>query len=442
MASRFAFLFLLYYMAILLTQPQNRFVFLHPFRIANLSIMIAVGLHVLACMTENRPILRMGPATIIGFALLVFGVIAQYFGALQPNTAWNPWIDTLVKSCIVMILTEAMCTSVQRVWAVQATLLLSTIWWLKAGIRLAAAGSTYGGGDRIMGPGVSLVENPNAFAYLLGLIIPVYLYFYHQTQNKKLKYAYLFGAFVALYSVFNTGSRTGIVVLAFMGVFLIWRYARKQIFSLVVIAIAASVIFSMTGQLNIERFKTIPDSIRSFLSNEEINLDAVTDMDEHSAAERRLKNRDTWALVKQYPLFGIGMNPDESLFADDFKHATGMVHNEMLMAGKQMGFIGIGLYYALLVTLFFGGLRSEWVARSWWPALSDMGWTFKLQAMTIFVGGQFSTMPWNPLMFILVGAASALWPLARAERDARLGISDYAYTPASPPPGALATARS
>lgn len=406
--SRWAFLFLMYYVCILFTQPQNRFYFLYPYRIAQLSILLALACHFFACMQEQRPLIRMGPTTFIAVLLLAFGMISQYAGPLMTNTAWNAAVDNLVKSCIVMIMIEAMAYTIYRVWAVQATILLATLWWVKAGLRLGSAGATYGG-DRIMGPAVSIVENPNGFAYLFCIVLPIYLYFYQQYPNKYLKGFFLFLALAAVYSILNTGSRTGVVVLIAMSLFLVPKYFFKHKVALIVVSAGIFIIMGSVGALNIERFKTIPTSIKSFLSGEEPDMrTARQDMDVHSATERRLKNRDTWRLIKQYPLLGVGMNPDQSEFAADFPYATGDVHNELLMAGKQMGIIGMALYLSMIMVLFFGGRSVQLRTRGWWPAMSDLGWTFKLQAVGFLVGGMFSPVPWNAVLFILAGSASAL----------------------------------
>jgi hypothetical protein len=421
--ARWAFFFLMVHIAIHFTQPQNRFLFFYPFKIAQLSILIAMGLHLASVLTEERPLLRMGPATILGFTLMFFGLIAQYFGALQTNTGWNGYIDQLMKSALVMILLDAMATTIYRVWAVQATVLLATLWWVKAGLRLGTSGAFYGG-DRIMGPGVSMVENPNGFAYMFCVVLPVYLYFYQQYPKKYFRIFFMVLIFSAIYSIFNTGSRTGMVLMISLGVFLFPKYLMKYKVALIIGAIATSMILGATGQMNIERFKTIPDSIRAFFSDEELSLERTEGADDHSAVERKLKNRDTWALIKEYPLFGVGMNPNEGEFAGRFPYATGQVHNEWLMAGRQMGFIGIGLYFSLLILIGAYGWRVKRYAEGWWPAMADLGWTLRLQALAIFVGGSFSPMPWNIFTFVLAGAASALW------MNLRLEYIEQGYEPA------------
>ena len=138
-----AFRFILWYICILLVQPQNRFPFLWPLRIANLSFLIATGLHVMGCLESRRPLLRIGPGTALALALLFFATLSQHFGAYQVSPAWNPWLDIIVKNSLLLIMVEAMATSVERVWAVQMTSLFCTLWWVKGGLRLSAMGATY-----------------------------------------------------------------------------------------------------------------------------------------------------------------------------------------------------------------------------------------------------------------------------------------------------------
>jgi len=98
--------------------------------------------------------------------------------------------------------------------------------------------------------------------------------------------------------------------------------------------------------------------------------------------------------------------------------ARGQVHCEILMAGKQMGIIGMGLYVGLVGTIFFGGW---WVRKRMteWPAVRDLGWTLQVQAVAIAVGGSFSPIPWTPVHMLLAGVASALVMRTRDELAGR-----------------------
>lgn len=425
-----AFRFLLWYITILIVQPQNRFLFLYPLRIANLSILMAAALHIFSCMVEKRPVIRFGPATITGIVLFAMAFLSLVAGPMQTSTAWNAYIDMLTKNIIVMILIEAMVWSVQRAWAVYGTLMLATLWWIKGGVRLATAGVSHGG-ERLLGPAVSLVVNPNALAYMMCVMIPMYLYFYQAAENKYVRYAFLALSLAAVYITFKTGSRTGFLLLIALAIALALKFGRQHKTAFLVGLAASFFFFTIAGAMNIERFKTIPRSIKAFWSQEEKPVEELT-QDEQSAQERRLKNRDAWRLIKDYPLLGAGISADETLISLKYPYATGQVHCEILMAGRQMGFIGMSLYIALIAIFWRSGRRVELTCKYAWPSISLMGWAIKIQCVMFVLGGIFSPIIWHPILMILVGMSSALWRALQREAAA---VSLPAQVAASVPAG-------
>lgn len=416
--SLWSFRFLLWYICILLVQPQNRYTFLWPLRIANLSFIIAVCLHALSYMEGRRSLVRMGPATILGLSLLFFATVSQHMGVYQSSPAWNAYYDVIVKNSLLIIMVETLATTVERVWAVQMTALVSTLWWIKGGLRLSQQGATYAG-DRLMGAAVSLIDNPNGFAYMMCVFLPLYLYAYQRATKKWIKLSFLACVLAAIWIIFETGSRTGMVTLIAVGIFLLPHYGRRRWKTLVVVAIAVAFLYPMTGELNKQRFRTIPQSLLGFIGMGEEKQTGGMNQDEQSANERKLKNRDTWGLIKENLVFGVGVNPDQKKFIDRFPMATGEVHCEILMAGKQMGLIGMGIYAGFLATLFLSGF---WVRRNarHWPAVRDLGWTFQVQAVAIAVGGYFCPQPWNPVTLLLAGSASAMVCNLKAEQAAAM----------------------
>lgn len=405
--SLWAFRFLLWYITIMIVQPQNRFLFLYPLRIANMSILLAIGLHIVSALTEKRPLVRMGPGTITALLLIVAAFASLYVGPMQINAAWNAYIDMLVKNALVLILIEAMVTTVERAWAVQGTLLLATLWWIKGGLRLAGAGMSHGG-DRLFGPAVSLVVNPNAFAYMMCVFIPLYLYFQQQAPKGYVRWGFLGLALSAVYITLKTGSRTGFILLMVLAIVLIPKFGRRNKLAFTVGIAASLFLFTIAGALNVERFKTIPESVKAFFSGEERAVDELT-QDEQSAQERRLKNRDAWLLIKDYPVFGVGINASDDLIVMDYPNAVGNVHCEILMAGRQMGFIGMGLYVSLVATLLLCARKIEKYCAGWWPPISLLGWALKMQCVMFIVGGIFSPIIWHPILLVLVGLSSGLW---------------------------------
>ena len=416
--SLWGFRFLLWYICVLFVQPQNRFTFLWPLHIADVSFITALGLHVLACLDGRRSIVRLGPGSTVALALLFFATLSQHFGVFQISPAWNNYLDLIVKNSLVLILVEAMAFSVERVWAVEMTMLFSTLWWVKGGLRLSALGATYSG-DRLMGLAVSMIENPNGFAYMMCVFLPLYLYAFQQATKKWIKWSFLACALAAVWIVFETGSRTGLVTLIAIGLFLLPYYGKNHFKALLLILATLYILFPLTGEKNRVRFRTIPASIAAFFDPTEKEQTKARTQDEKSADERQAKNRDTWALIKVYPAFGVGINPDSTQYVDRFPMAAGQVHCEILMAGRQMGLIGMGLYVSFVGIVFFGG---RWVRlhAAHWPAVRDLGWTFQMQAVAIAVGGAFSPLPWHAPMMITVGSVSALIQILKEEQAVKM----------------------
>jgi hypothetical protein len=405
--SLWAFRFLLWYICILMVQPQNRFPFLWPLHIADLSIMAAVGLHIASAIAEKRAVIRFGAATITGIVLLVASYISLHVGAYQMDSKWNDYNDMLTKNVSVMILVEAMVMNTQRSWAVLTTMVLSSLWWIKGGLRLSAAGMTYSG-DRLMGPAVSLIENPNGFAYMMCLMIPLFLYFFQQSKHRVVRWLFMSIALASVFIVFRTGSRTGLLILIALGLFLLPKYGGQYKISLVVGALAIFMLLPLMGGLNAQRFKTIPKAVLSVIGID-MKLDVEDEQGMQSADERKYKNADTWRLIKDHPLFGAGVNANETLYKYWYPMAAGQVHCEILMAGRQMGAVGMSIYIALLIILYGHGRKIQKFAAGWWPEMADLGWTLRMQTFVFIVGGAFSPLPWNSPELILVGVASALW---------------------------------
>lgn len=407
--SLWAFRFVLFYLTILLVQPQNRFPFMWGWRLALISMVLAMVLHAVSSSQEGKPVIRFGPATITALIVLFFAFVSNSFGAFQMGSGWNPHLDIIFKNCVCLILIEAMATTVERVWAVLGTILLGTLWWIKGGLRLASAGATYSG-DRLWSPTVSLIDNPNGFAFMMSIMIPIYLYFYQNAKNRWLRYGFLFCALSGVYIVLQTGSRTGMLCLIAGGVFLLPKYGARYKSTLIGIGFAAFIFMGTVGAMNMERYKTIGESIKSFLDSDYLEKDpAEMNQDEQSAWERKMKNRHSWQLILRYPVFGVGLNKNDGMIPEEFEYARGQVHNEWLYIGVQMGLIGMLLYGALYLTILIPGVRIQQAAKHTWPALSDLGWTLKLILGVYFVGGFFSPVGWNPVFLALAGASSALW---------------------------------
>ncbi|MDD4736011.1 MAG: O-antigen ligase family protein [Kiritimatiellae bacterium] len=382
-----------------------RFNFLVPLRIANTAFIIAVVLHGIAAMQEGRPLIRWGAATKVGASIVILAFISLYTAPFQTSHSLNS-LETIWKPVVLMIMLEAMVTSVQRAWAVMATVSIATLWWMKAGFRLATAGESFRG-ERLMGPAVGLMDDPNAFAYMVVIIVPLYMFMAKYTTNKWVGRGYLLMALLSVYIVIETGSRSGFVAMLVMGLLLIIHYWKRRKKSIIFVSVAVALIFPFTTESNRQRVLSLADSFQTFVYGEPEDPNRALTQDEQSSLERRLKNRDTWSLIKAYPALGAGVSPNQALHAREYPYARGIVHCEILRAGYQMGMGGMLLYASMLATIIYFGWK-VYKAHSTWPEMREMAWTLFAAGVTVSVAGFFGSSPWNPMTMTFCALASSL----------------------------------
>ena len=399
--------FVLFFILVLITQPHFRFTQLMVLRLGKLTFGLAFVFHVIDCMGSGRALIRLGAATKLALVLLTFVLLTHYFNPNQWNHRPNALYDSLWKVCAVVIILEAQMDNIYRSAAVLGTLAVGTLWWLKGGVRLAQAGATWGTGDRLMGANVSIIQNPNDFAYQLVFIIPVYFFFYNVVRHKYVKWAMLGLVFVAAFIALETGSRTGLLAFGALIMVMLPRLIREYKGALMVGVVGMVVLWAVIiSPGNKERLGGVFDAIAIGLGMKEESQTAVVKADAESAGSRRIKAKAAWDAIMKYPVLGMGTNPDPAVYPDP--NAGGMVHNEILMAGRTMGLPGMVIYLLSLIIPIRLGNQVFRRAKVYWPEIAELGYAVRNQMVVVILGGAFSPSLFHfPHMMCFVAVASA-----------------------------------
>ena len=413
MLGVWSFRFVLWYLLFLMTQPHFRFEFLIPLHLGDLFIGGAVVLHVVHALAAKKSIIVFGPATRIALGLLCLVFATHYFNPNMSSTEWNPDTDGLVKVAVVTMIMEAQLATAYHAFAVLATMVAGTLWWLKGGVRLAQADATWGSGDRLMGANVSIIQNPNDFAYQLCFMLPLYFLGYRLSKVwwHKLVFAGFMGA--AAFLALETGSRTGLLALMCVGLpmaVVAWRNGHREI----ILGGAAGVAILFTVLVsggNIERFKTIITAVEDMVGTNKNREARVETADDGSARIRWIKIRAAWYLILDHPMLGVGTRPKREVYWRDI-NAGGMVHNELMMAGRHMGLPGMVVYLSAIIVPFVLAGKVRKRCREEWPQVAAFAETARLCLVVTMVGGFFSpslfNFPHMMLMTSLCGVAAAV----------------------------------
>jgi hypothetical protein len=408
MLGLWSFRFALWYILFLMTQPHFRFEFLIPFRLGDIFVGGAVGFHVIHCLSNQRPILVFGPASRIALALLGLVLTTHYFNPNMISTEMNPDTDGLVKVAIITLLMEAQLTNPYRAFALLATMVSGTVWWLKGGVRLAQAGATWGSGDRLMGANVSIIQNPNDFAYQLCFMLPLYFLGYRLARKRWLKLGFAGMMAAAAFLALETGSRTGLLAFLCVGsglAWLAWRNGQRELIFGGVAGVALLFTVFVSGG-NIERFKTILTSAQDMFGRPSSGEPRVETADDGSARIRWIKIRAAWYLILDHPLLGVGTRPNKEVYWRDI-NAAGMVHNELMMAGRHMGIPGMFVYLSAILVPWVVAGRVRRRCLQAWPEVAAFAQTARLCLVVTVVGGFFSPSLFNfPHMMLMTSLCS------------------------------------
>ena len=269
-----------------------------------------------------------------------------------------------------------------------------------------------------MGANVSIIQNPNDFAYLTAFFLPVYFLFFQISKQRYVKMACLACFLAGSYIVLETGSRTGFLcMLTVFGFYFPVFFRQHRPF---LIAAIAGLVFMLglvsvggagiVSESNIKRIAGIGNLIIEIFNPEKAKSDAEMTLVEKDDADsgriRYKKAAATFDLILKHPFMGIGPHPRWDVIGDNYL-LRGMVHTEALVAGRLMGIPGIILYLTTLYLPFRWGRDVRRMTANTWPQLYNFAYALQAQALVILVGGAFSPSVFNfphMTMFVVSGA--------------------------------------
>lgn len=169
-------------------------------------------------------------------AFVAWTAVTTFF-ALYPEDAFQSWTQ-FMKISFMAFLTVVMTSDKQKLYALIWVVVMSLAFYgLKGGIFTIFTG----GGERVWGPADSFIEDNNALALALVMILPLIRFLQLNVDSKLVSKALIIlMAFVVL-GILGTHSRGGFLSLAVMGAFLIMKGRHKFTFG--VLALIAIPLF-------------------------------------------------------------------------------------------------------------------------------------------------------------------------------------------------------
>lgn len=322
--------------------------------------------------------------TVVWLALILWMNVTTLF-ALMPEYAYEDWNRTM-KIQLIASLTVLVMGSKERINALVWTIALSLAFFgVKGGLFSVLTGGSY----RVYGPPGSFIEDNNALALALIMVLPLLRYLQLTVSRRILRWGFVVAMILTAVAVLTSYSRGAFLAGTVMGLFLVLK-SRHRVPLLTALMLVLPVMLAMMPDAWLDRMYSIENY-----------------QEDGSAMGRINAWWFAFNLALDRPLVGGGFNVfDPTLFFHyapnplDF-HDSHSIYFEML---AEHGFVGLVLFLALGLLTFRTG---SWVIRNA-KKYSELAWAGDLAAMLqvslvgYAVGGAFLGLAYFDLYYHLI----------------------------------------
>lgn len=376
-------------------------------QIAALATLLA-----LIVTSKRQPLPRTGIAIVL-FVMIAWMSFTCLFAMAPQDQVIERWIFVL-KIQVMLFVTWMLVRDEKEIRGLVWVVVLSVAFFgVKGGIFTLLTG----GGSRVWGPPGGMLEENNALAVALVMLMPL-MYFLRETEPRRwLRNVLLFMMITCAFSVLGSQSRGALLALLAMAFFLGLKgkyLVRTSLMLIVLVGIA--IIF-------------MPDSWTE-------RMETIKTYGEDGSAMSRIWTWTTlWNAAVDRPFVGAGFQADHPIVFDRYAPVDGVfeqfagrvyvAHSIYFQMLGEHGFIGLGLFLGLLGATWFTASRlasrttHDPEFSAWVPSLMRM---VQVSMIGYMIGGAFLSLAYLDLpyyVFSFVVLTDVLVRRRTAERAAR-----------------------
>jgi probable O-glycosylation ligase (exosortase A-associated) len=330
-------------------------------------------------------------ATLFLLIAFLFWITVNGFFAVDPNWSWPLWNRTW-KTIALGLVISAMATNKIRVHALVWAAVGSILYYgIKGGIFTLLSG----GHSHVFGPAQTFIGDNNQLAAVTLMVLPLANYLRLHSANRWISRGFLAAIAISTVSVLGSYSRGAFIALGGLGVVAWFRSRRVILYPVVVAIVLVPALYFMPASYY-ERLNTIGNS----------------DPD-GSVHGRLVAWQVAWKYANDHFPMGNGFSGSElppvfnHYFPLEIAHAA---HNIFFEVLGDNGFIGLGLYLAIMVYAFVNCSRIRRATRG----RPEYAWAFDLASMlqlsliAFCLAGSALSLAYYDLFFVWVGVLSAM----------------------------------
>lgn len=392
---------------------------------APLNMILALATLVMVVFTKDRKKIASGGITTLWFLFAVSITVSTIF-ALNQTMSWEGW-NRVVKVMLLGLLIPMLMQTPRRIHSLIWVVVFSLGYFgVKGGLFTVITGS----GAHVIGPADSQLVDNNNLALALGMSLPLMNYLRLQTGSHLVRVGLLFAMVATTFGVLGTFSRGGFIGLGVMAAYLWWKSPRRLALAIGTVAVIVPAYMLMPASW-FDRMGTLKDA---------------------SSQTTFITRYDAWMvnlnIAIARPLTGGGFNASQdaniyrqysygkSFYLDPRTGETGghAAHSIYFQVLGDHGFVGVGLYFTLLLSTLLLLLRVRREARKiastkWIVDLTSM---MQVSFMAFFVSGAALSMAYYDLVYIFIGIVLALDGMIRdIKKNGQQAMTEFGGTPAA-----------
>jgi len=355
---------------------------------------------------------------VVQMLLLGWMTLTSFFAIAPADAVFDRWLFVFKINVMLWVTWMLVCDARQLRVLIWVVTLSVAFFGIKGGVWTVLTG----GGGRVWGPPGGMLQENNALAVGLVVLMPM-LYYLRQTEPRGwLRHALTAAMVACAFSILGSQSRGALVALLAMAFFLGLKskHPVRTSLALVVLGVVAG--------------SFMPDSWTS-------RMDTINTYQSDNSAMSRIWTWHTlWNAAVDRPFVGAGFLADNrEVFARyaptdeiyrQFQGHVFVAHSIYFQMLGEHGFVGLGLYLVLGLTSWRTArrvartTRDDEVLGSWLPLLMRM---VQVSLIGFAVGGAFLSLAYVDLPFMIVGFVVLGDALARRRaRQSAGGVRDAA----------------
>lgn len=344
-------------------------------------------------------------------AFFLLGTLSAVFTISQEDVVWLEWsyfYKTLLLYFFVVLVVH---TEVQIKTVIWAMILSVSFIGLSEGLKYLASA----GGHVIEGVYMSKMQDRNALALAMNMILPLLFLLRNYTENKRVKNFLLVIAIFNIIAILGSFSRGGLIGLIVVGFFYFLRSKQKILISIFAIIIGISAVNFMPDRWT-QRMNTIEsaDKDESFLGRVVAWKQAVLIANDHPFVGVGFKggqNQVIWSFYKpDFDIFNSIIDTSETNFVQ-----AKAAHSIYFQVMGDMGYTGLFLFLLLLFTSYrFIRYAEKHLSHD--RFFHDLAGMTKISLAAYAVAGAALSLPYFDILYVIFGFSTIVYLRARAAK--------------------------